>query len=448
MLSFIQINLAKSRYALDLLVQSAIGKKADVLIVCEQPTISESVVSVQDTTRRAGIIIHNRKITLGDFKTTKFGFAWAEIDNIRIYSCYFSPNDSIEKFKKELNELEISLKTTRKELLIAGDFNGKSPEWGEHRADKRGDIVCEFVARNNLVILNIGSENTFRRGDAASIIDLTIGSTNIVRNIEDWKVLGEETLSDHQYIGFVVIPKHKKKQTGANRKNTGQPSWNVNKLNEDLAKKYLEEAKLINDLGWVKGTVSPSKTVKGTREIVTATCAASMPRRKGIRNRQQMYWWTTELAELRKECVRARRLATRSGAEVTRRLEYKALKKQLQKAIKRSKTRCWKGLLEEVENDPWGSAYKIVMGKLPTDKRLLGLNDPDWVRKIITDLFPARDHWQRTKLANYSFDEINVFSKAELLETAKKSKQRKPLDWMESQTKLFGLLSTNIRNAF
>ena len=40
--------------------------------------------------------------------------------------------------------------------LSAGDFNSKSPEWREARLDRRGNLVGEMVARNNLIVLNQG----------------------------------------------------------------------------------------------------------------------------------------------------------------------------------------------------------------------------------------------------------------------------------------------------
>ena len=38
------------------------------------------------------------------------------------------------------------------------------PEWGEARLDRRGILVGEMVARNDLIVLNQGKEFTFRRG--------------------------------------------------------------------------------------------------------------------------------------------------------------------------------------------------------------------------------------------------------------------------------------------
>ena len=67
---------------------------------------------------------------------------------MRMYSCYFSPNDPFELFKTQILLLEESLSKARGRTLIVVDFNSKSPEWGEARLDRRGILIGEMVARN------------------------------------------------------------------------------------------------------------------------------------------------------------------------------------------------------------------------------------------------------------------------------------------------------------
>ena len=63
--------------------------------------------------------------------------------------------------------------------LKAGDFNSKSPEWGEARLDRRKILVGEVVARNDLVVLNRSRDFTFRRGAGRSIIDIMISAPHL-----------------------------------------------------------------------------------------------------------------------------------------------------------------------------------------------------------------------------------------------------------------------------
>ena len=68
---------------------------------------------------------------------------------MRVYSCYFSPNDPFEIFETQILLLEESLREASGRSLIAGDFNSKSPEWVEASLDRRGILVGEMASRNS-----------------------------------------------------------------------------------------------------------------------------------------------------------------------------------------------------------------------------------------------------------------------------------------------------------
>ena len=83
---------------------------------------------------------------------------------MRVYSCCFSPNDPFEVIETQILLLEESLSEAVGRCLIGGDFNSKSPEWGETHLDRRGILVGEMIARNDLTVLNRGKEFPFGRG--------------------------------------------------------------------------------------------------------------------------------------------------------------------------------------------------------------------------------------------------------------------------------------------
>ena len=72
--------------------------------------------------------------------------------------------DPFEVFETQILLLEESLSEAFERSLIGGDFNSMSPEWGEARLDRRGILVGEMVARNDLIVLNQGKGFTFRQG--------------------------------------------------------------------------------------------------------------------------------------------------------------------------------------------------------------------------------------------------------------------------------------------
>lgn len=424
-MNFLQINLGRGKQAQDLLMQVAREKDIDILLICEQYKKPSSAIWYQDKTSRAAIVGCSDKVRFSNFYETDKGYVWVETGKVRIYSCYFSPNDALEKFMREIDELEKSLRSARGEVIIAGDFNSKAQEWGETRFDRRGRIVCEFLSRNDLIILNEGREPTFRRSNAASIIDLTLASPNISKYIREWGVLDVETLSDHRYITFsMTLDKGAQKRTtitAVQKTNT----WNTRKLDEERLRRFLEELKLIEELEWTCKRGTPEDTVRATRETIISACNAAMPKRKNIEHRKHIYWWTTEIDDLRRGCLASRRRATRSRGNVALKEQYKQSRRKLKRAIKKSQRRCWLELIEEVENDPWGTAYKIVSRKLRSRCKTPGLHDPEWVRRIIEDLFPSRDNRTRKKQSNPVVKEEELFTLEELQREGTKLKAGK-----------------------
>ena len=78
--------------------------------------------------RRAGILVCSPDLSIGDFLETDAGFVWVEVAGVRVYSCYFSPNDPFEILETQILLLEESLREASGRSLIAGDFNSKSQE--------------------------------------------------------------------------------------------------------------------------------------------------------------------------------------------------------------------------------------------------------------------------------------------------------------------------------
>ena len=268
----------------------------------EQHKWSENSAWYQDASRRAGILVCSPDLSIADFLDTDARFVWVEVAGVRVYSCYFSPNDPFEIFETQILLLEESLKEASGRSLIAGDFNSKSPEWGEARLDRRGILVGEMVARNDLIVLNRGRDFTIRRGSGGSIIDLTIAAPSLASRIGHWCVLEVITLSDDQCIEFSI-------QEQSHPVNTGRggmvrsPSSNTKRLSKDKLREHLEETRLIDKLGWVRSAGSLEDTVRAARRKVVAACDHSMPRRGHGCTGDSMYWWKDQLSVLRRKCL-------------------------------------------------------------------------------------------------------------------------------------------------
>lgn len=126
-----------------------------------------------------------------------------------------------------------------------------------------------------------------------------------------------------------------------------------------------------------------------TAKLMQRLCNATMPKFQKRQNRRPQYWWTDEIAELRRICLANKRRVARAGGRPERenfQATYKTARKELTNAIRDSKTRCWKKLCEEVNEDPWGTGYKIVTGKLGAQIKP-ELKDAATTGRIVDGLF-------------------------------------------------------------
>ena len=71
---------------------------------------SENSAWYQDASRRAGILVSNPDLGVGDFLETDAGFVWVEVAGVRVYSCYLSPGDPFDVFETQIFLLEESLR--------------------------------------------------------------------------------------------------------------------------------------------------------------------------------------------------------------------------------------------------------------------------------------------------------------------------------------------------
>ncbi|XP_026479806.1 uncharacterized protein LOC113386230 [Ctenocephalides felis] len=311
----------------DLLMQTVRDMKIDVALLSELYKHLTDWPWETDSTTKAVIWSCGKFCFQNVVNNSNAGFVAASLDGIHLYSCYAPPSLSLPDFVDFLDRLVEDAKRHHP-VAIAGDFNAWAVDWGSRKTNARGKALLEAFNALDVVLLNSGDKPTFEKGSASSIIDLTFVSNSLVRGICNWEVLDIYTASDHNAI-----------------------IWEIS-----TDRNIRRHAKISKAIG------------------------------------QSVHWWTEEISSLRKECLKKRRISQRgyslsNSAQLV--VEYKQARRQLNKAIKDSKVRCWKELLDEVEENPWGRPYKTVMSRLksqpipsPTCPRLLN--------KIVTTLFPRQ----------------------------------------------------------
>ena len=88
------------------------------------------------------------------------------------------------------------------QVVLGLDCNAHHAVWGSTDTNKRGECLLEFILRYNLDILNIGNNPTFITSNRSEVIDITIATQQIRKNIKKWRVDGRPSGSDHQNIHF------------------------------------------------------------------------------------------------------------------------------------------------------------------------------------------------------------------------------------------------------
>jgi len=161
MAKVIQANVNRCKTAMDLLYAEAKSSGYDIIAVSEPNRAWLKNPSwVVDTRKDVALLCMPgapRVINSGGSN----GFAWLELDEYVIYSCYITRNMELENFREEIRILQDHVRRQQKEVIVTGDFNSDSVVWGSRVTDTRGDIIMDWTAASSMVILNDGLYPTY-----------------------------------------------------------------------------------------------------------------------------------------------------------------------------------------------------------------------------------------------------------------------------------------------
>lgn len=315
-----------------------------------------------------------------------------------VIGAYFSPNRRLVEFEEYLETLAGVVNRLRPlPTILAGDLNAKSVEWGNPRNDAQGDTLAEWARSVELDPANIGNTWTCVRANGGSVVDVTFASPPAAQAIRAWRVVTEEeTFSDHRYIRFDLGCRgetHRVESSGNRRSRWSVKKMDAEALRLTAAVEMWPAATQPETAEWVEE--------EATRlcQAMSRCCDASMPRSKGAGcSTKSVYWWTEEIASLRRGCTSARRAylrqRRRSGGDAERETalqeSYATRRKRLRAAIRDAKSRAWSELLKSLDEDPWGKPFLMVRKKMAArgaGNTTSSLESPA-LEKILAALFP------------------------------------------------------------
>ncbi|XP_073821458.1 uncharacterized protein [Musca autumnalis] len=287
----IQLNLNHCEAAQDLLKQTVRELEVDLAIISEPYRNISSSNWYCDTSGTSTLWSINKPMQ--NVLNSELGFVRATVAGLTVYSCYLPPRYDIEEYKHIITKL-VNDASSKSPILIAGDFNAWATEWGSPRTNERGRILLESFAQLDVELLNSGSTPTFNRNGGSSIIDITFASTSIYDRF-NWQISDMFTYSDHS----AIIIKYNDAATITSTVRTPEViGWKRDSLDKEIFALCMEGTEL-------QGT--PENMAKKLILQTTQACNASMKKRKRGVGKAPVYWWNAEIAELRKECLRARR---------------------------------------------------------------------------------------------------------------------------------------------
>lgn len=302
------------------------------------------------------------------------------IDTLYLVSIYLPPsrdaNGQEVRIDTHLDKLSEIVRWCTGHLLICGDFNGHHINWGSIRSNQRGREIVDFVAANDLHLLNDGSTLTFfvARNDQvqSSNIDLTLASTRLIPRVSNWRVIDDVTLSDHRLIEITLtLGINKELPRGTRLYRTTNVDWTNFK---EIIAQYYEPWKSLMDSIRTKVDLN-NFTTKWINDISTVcqhTLSIVKLRKKCVP------WWTSELTALRGRARRWKRKVCRVASLALREVYLPIWLNHLKTykmAISKAKTSSWRNFVSnQGREDAWAKVYRIC--KNPK------LKPPTTIRKV------------------------------------------------------------------
>ena len=139
---------------------------------------------------------------------------------ITLCSVYIPPSFALRS--QHLNSLLQQLPSS---FILLGDFNGHNILRGRNDTDPRGELIEDFITKNDICLMNDKSNTFLDSGKGTfSALDLSLCHPSLYLDF-NWSVCEDQHGSDHFPIVIESL------QT---REEEHNPKWKLNKANWDL----------------------------------------------------------------------------------------------------------------------------------------------------------------------------------------------------------------------
>jgi hypothetical protein len=256
------------------------------------------------------------------------------------------------------------LATVGHKTVVGGDFNVRSTLWFDHRDDSRVPILEEFIASNNLALINRpGTIPTFRSPNGCSFIDITLTTCSAIDDLSKWTVADDLVSSDHNAIRFTV-------DTNPNRREVQTEAVDFNVDCNHIMPGDIEEemSEWSTDFECNYSNLNTPAQIDAAIEFLQGGIKTRIISKRGRRRkyRDRPEWWTDEVERFRKVYLRKKDLCHRNRhREYSNHLhsEMTAAKVKFVNKLQTTRKKAWDKLRKNnLKVNPWDVVYEVAAG--------------------------------------------------------------------------------------
>ncbi|GBO09343.1 hypothetical protein AVEN_123916-1 [Araneus ventricosus] len=360
----LQINLQKTISATDNLKTAIVDHKIDI-IIAQEPYVYNGTISGTPQSWAKWSSKNKKAVILAPLNispvvlTPKENAVAIKINLNKkpctIVSAYSSPLEEVEHTLQDIQDYINEIQG--EDYIIGADLNGQHYNWGYSYTSPRGRAIDHLIGSCRAMLLNTedAPPSFYHPNGTVGRPDLSVSSAPLASNIE-WKILKDETMSDHKYILMNITLNRQtttfqrfKTKYGGHRKlrhNLNlQSQALITKLKECTTKEELETA------------------FTEVHQDLIDICKKSYKIKKQELLKPPTWWTPTLETEKKKLCALRRREQRQARSNgTTARTIYNREKSKLRKKIKRTKTSAWQKFCTE-ETNPYGRHYKAAFRK-------------------------------------------------------------------------------------
>jgi hypothetical protein len=154
-------NLGRSRRAHDLLLQTIRKGEVALATVAEPYRVPDAPNWIRDLDGLTAVTWTRTLGAFGALLDRGSGYVAVEWAGIAVVAVYVSPNSGLAAFGEFLDDVgECVKRCFPRQVLVLGDFNAHSMQWGYSATNTRGRWLTDWAAGLGLLMVNKGTAST------------------------------------------------------------------------------------------------------------------------------------------------------------------------------------------------------------------------------------------------------------------------------------------------